>query len=57
MINRTPIPTPPRTPLPISAWGREAAKVAANTDFALAARDPRDDDDLDALYRIALRTQ
>lgn len=53
MINQT----PPRIPLPISAWGREAAKVAANTDLALAARDPRDDDDLDALYRIALRTQ
>lgn len=31
------------TPLPVSAWGYEAAKVAANEDFARAAADPRDE--------------
>lgn len=30
------------TPHPASAWGAEAAKVAANEDFARDALDPRD---------------
>lgn len=41
------------TPLPASAWGPDAAKVAAHEEWARAL-DPRHDDDLADAYRRAM---